>query len=76
MTTILRSWIEGLRWAGIDTLIETLAFELDLDLDIKVKKVFPLRSRVFYKVEGDQESVEKFQHLLVTSIKEYEKVNS
>lgn len=64
----ISSYIEGTRFHGIPSFLETLAFRLDCDIKYRSEKGW-IKEIVFYKVTGIRSNIELFRkHVLKTII--------
>ena len=67
-----KSYIEGPRWAGIQSALRKGAWDVGLDIEFTVEKGL-LRETVFFEVMGDVDSVVGFKRGVEAMVREWEK---
>jgi len=68
---VIKSWVEGPKFAGIPSFLRKLAFELDVDIKIDVDKHF-IRETVYFKVEGAESKLRIFKDTFDKSLSEHQ----
>mgnify|MGYP007077385295 CR=1 FL=1 len=66
----IRSWWEAPRWAGVESAIKNLAWELGLECETEVDKGF-INETGRYWVSGTESKLKEFKHRLKLAIKNY-----
>jgi hypothetical protein len=70
--TVYRGFIEGHRWARLQSMLRTEAMCADVDIELTVDKGWIMET-VWYKVSGQPENVAEFRKEVKKTIAEYEK---
>jgi len=67
---ILKAFLTGLRWAGIEEFLHKTAFVYDVEITI-TKTIGRIRKTYFYTIEGTTENVNAFRNSVHKSVIHY-----
>ncbi len=71
MKTSVKSYVSGPRWVGLGRFLREAAMHCDLEIQIEREHGL-IRETLFFKVEGEQENIEKMDEILQRAKEEYE----
>lgn len=67
---VYREIITGPRWAGIDTFLKDMAFELGLDIRLDIDNGW-IRKTVRVECRGDADSIMKMSRAVTAALEQY-----
>jgi hypothetical protein len=65
-----RNSIEAPKWASFGTAVRQIANQCNLDIQVN-KESGVIRETIFYRVDGEQEAINKFKRMVNETVADY-----